>query len=314
MPDWIIHSTRTHRMSFVLFDQFSNQGFANALEPLRAANTFLGRSAYEWQILTLDGHPVKTSANVTIVPDGPLDATARGDALILLPSYGYRDFATADLSLRLRAASERFSALIGLDGGAWLLAAAGLLDGRRATIHFDEFDAFSEQFPEVRAERARWIDDGDRLTASGAVTAFEMMMALIARTHGTALTLRIASLFSASDPSAPGPLAPRGNDRRVARAVALMEANVEYPLRLPQLAEAAGCNQRDLEVRFARVLGATPRKVYSFVRLGAAHRLVSETSLSVAEIADRTGYDDASAFTRAFRKTFGKTPRGIRNF
>ena len=195
-----------------------------------------------------------------------------------------------------------------------MLAAAGLLDGRRATIHFDEFDAFSEQFPEVRAERARWIDDGDRLTASGAVTAFEMMMALIARTHGTALTLRIASLFSASDPSAPGPLAPRGNDRRVARAVALMEANVEYPLRLPQLAEAAGCNQRDLEVRFARVLGATPRKVYSFVRLGAAHRLVSETSLSVAEIADRTGYDDASAFTRAFRKTFGKTPRGIRNF
>ena len=299
-------------MSFVLFNQFSNQGFANALEPLRAANTFLGRPAYEWRILTLDGQPVKTSANVTIVPDGPLDATARGDALILLPSYGYRDFATADLSRRLRAASERFSALIGLDGGAWLLAAAGLLDGRRATIHFDEFDAFSEQFPEIKAERARWVDDGDRLTASGAVTAFEMMMALIARTHGTALTLRIASLFSASDPSAPGPLAPRGNDRRVARAITEMENTVESPVSLGQLATTVGCTQRDLEQRFARAFGTTPREVYGYIRMATAHRLVTETALSIAEIADRTGYDNASAFTRAFRKCFGKAPRELR--
>ena len=85
MPDWIVHSIRTQRMSFVLFDQFSNQGFANALEPLRAANTFLGRSAYEWRILTLDGRPVKTSANVTVVPDGPLDATAPLMVAVLPP-------------------------------------------------------------------------------------------------------------------------------------------------------------------------------------------------------------------------------------
>jgi transcriptional regulator GlxA family with amidase domain len=312
MPDWIIPNDRTQRVSFVLFDRFSNHGFANALEPLRAANTFLGRAAYDWRILTLDGGPVRTSAGVTILPDGRFDGTASGDALILLPSYGYRDFATAALARTLRSASKRFGVLIGLDAGAWLLASAGLLDGYRATIHFDEFDAFSERFPEVNAIRARWVDDGDRLTAAGAVTSFEMMMALIARSHGTALTLRIASLFSAPDPSAPGPLAPRGSDRRVARAVALMEDSVERPRPLPDLAAEVGCSQRDLEARFARAFGATPRQVYGHIRLTAAHRLVTETPISVAEIAGRTGYDDASAFTRAFRREFGDTPRALR--
>lgn len=313
MPDWIIPNDHTQRISVVLFDRFSNHGFANALEPLRAANTFLGRTAYDWRILSLDGGPVRTSAGVTILPDGRFDGSASGDALILLPSYGYRDYATPTLARTLRAASRRFGALIGLDAGAWLLASAGLLDGRRATIHFDEFDAFSERFPEVLAERSRWVDDGDRLTASGAVTAFEMMMALIARTHGTALTLRIASLFSASDPSAPGPLAPRGSDRRVARAVSLMEHNIEKTMTLPMLAAKVGCSQRDLEARFARAFGATPRQVYTHIRLTAAHRLVTETPLSIAEIAGRTGYDDASAFTRAFRRQFGEAPRVLRS-
>ena len=299
-------------MCFVLFDRFSNHGFANALEPLRAANTFLGRTAYEWKILSLDGGPVHTSAGVTILPDGKLDATAQGDVLILLPSYGYREFASPELSRTLRAASHRFGTMIAIDAGAWLLAAAGLLDGRRATIHFDEFDAFSERFPDVRSERARWVDDGDRITASGAVTAFEMMMALISRTHGTALTLRIASLFSAPDPSAQGPLTPRGGDRRVARALRLMEENVERPLVLPRIAKQAGCSLRDLEARFGRVLGATPRHVYSHIRLTAAHRLVSETTMSMAEIAARSGYENASAFTRAFRRNFGEPPRAVR--
>jgi AraC family transcriptional regulator, carnitine catabolism transcriptional activator len=313
MPNWIIPNARSQSISIVLFDRFSNHGFANALEPLRAANTFLDRPAYRWRILTLDGGPVRTSAGVTIVPDGRFDTTAEGDALILLPSYGYQSFATPALSRTLRTASRRFARLIGLDGGAWLLAAAGLLDGRRATIHFDEFDAFAERFPEVRAERTRWVDDGDRLTASGAVTAFEMMMALIARTHGTALTLRIASLFSAADPAAPGPLAPKGGDRRVARAVSLMEDNVEHPLALPHLADLAGCSQREMETRFAAAFGATPRRVYAQIRLTAAHRLVTDTRLSIAEVAGRTGYDNASAFTRAFRRTFGDTPRDLRS-
>lgn len=312
MRKWTIPATGTASFTFVLFDQFSNQVFANALEPLRAANTFLRRSAYTWRLVTLDGQAVRSSAGMIVVPDGPLDGTANGAALILLPSYGYRKIATATLSRLLRAASTRFDALIGLDGGAWALAVAGLLDGRRATIHFDEFTEFAETFPAVDAERERFVDDGDRLTSGGAVTAFEMMMHLITRTHGTALTLRIASLFAAADTKSPSPLEPPGGDRRIRRALSEMEANIERPLPIAEIARRAGCRQKDLERRFQRSFGVPPRKVYQRIRLNAALNLVEYTALNLAEIATRTGYNNGSAFARAFRETFGQSPRALR--
>ena len=312
MRRWTTQSHETAEFTFLLFDRFSNQVLANALEPLRAANTFLSTPAYAWKIVTRDGAAVQSSAGMTIVPDGALDPTDRGSALIVLPSYGYRALATDALSRQLRAAAARFDALIGLDGGAWLLATAGLLEGKRATIHYDEIEAFSEAFPQVDIVRQRWVDDGNRLTASGAVTAFELMMHLIARRHGTATTLRIASLFSARDATIPGPFEPPGGDRRIRRALVEMEANVETPLSLSEIATCAGCTQRDLERRFAKAFGAPPRKVYQRIRLNTARNLVEDTMLSFSEIATRSGYDNAAAFSRAFRETFGQTPRAVR--
>lgn len=312
MREWTKQNDEAAQFTFLLFDRFSNQVLANALEPLRAANTFLDAPAYSWKIVTRDGAAVQSSAGMTIVPDGALDPTDRGAALIVLPSYGYRALATDALSRQLRAAAKRFDMMIGLDGGAWLLATAGLLEHRRATIHYDEIEAFSETFPQVDIARQRWVDDGDLLTASGAVTAFELMMHLISGRHGTALTLRIAALFSAQDAAIPGPLEPPGGDRRIRRALAEMEANVEVPLSLPEVARRAGCSQRDLERRFTEAFGATPKKVYQRVRLNAARNLVEDTTLSFSEVATRSGYENAAAFSRAFRETFGRSPRTVR--
>ena len=312
MHNWSLQSENTAEYTFLLFDQFSNQVLANALEPLRAANTFLSVPAYTWKIVTRDGTAVQSSAGMTVVPDSALDPTDRGSALILLPSYGYRALATEALSRQLRSAATRYGAMIGLDGGAWLLATAGLLEGKRATIHHDEIEAFSEAFPQVDIVRQRWVDDGNRLTASGAVTAFELMMHLIASQHGTSLTLRIAALFSARDATTPGPLEPPGGDRRIRRALAEMEANVEAPLPLSIIATRAGCTQRDLEKRFAKAFGAPPRKVYQRIRLNTARNLVEDTTLSFSEVATRSGYENAAAFSRAFRETFGLSPRSVR--
>ena len=312
MQKWTIQNAKTAEFTFLLFDNFSNQVLANALEPLRAANTFLKTPAYSWKIVTRDGAVVQSSAGMTVVPDGALDPTDRGAALIVLPSYGYRELATDALSRQLRSAATRFDVMIGLDGGAWLLAAAGLLEGHRATIHYDEIEAFAEAFPSVDILRQRWVDDRSRLTASGAVTAYELMIHLISRRHGTALTLRISTLFSANDATAPNPLEPPGGDRRIRRALTVMEAYVENPLPLADVARRAGCSQRDLERRFSRAFGATPKKVYQRIRLNVARNLVEDTTLSFSEIATRSGYENAAAFSRAFRETFDQSPRSMR--
>ena len=190
----------------LLFERFSNHCLANTVEPLRAANDVLGRSAYEWCTLTPDGAPVASSSHLSVVPAAALDEGDAGDALVVMPSYGYRGHTTPALRTALARAAERHATLIGLDTGAWPLAAAGLLEGRRATIHPSELDAFAERFPRVHAVRERTVEDGKRITAGGATAAFDVMLGLITRRHGAALGLEIEAMFLRRD----APLPSRG--------------------------------------------------------------------------------------------------------
>jgi len=312
MPDWKILESGTSRIGVLLFDRFSNHCLANALEPLRAANTLLGRTTYEWEILTLDGAPVTSSSGFPVVPAARLADATGGDSLFLLPSYDYRDHATATCSRLLRAAARRYRTLVGLDTGSWLLAAAGLLDGRPATIHYEVFEAFSERFPDVTARRERYIVDGDRVTSGGAMTAFELVLHLIGERHGTALTLEIAALFMHQETGIVRSVSKARGNRHVAAAIAEMEGHVEQPLPIRTVARRAGCTQKDLERSFAKAMGATPRTVYRRIRLTLARRLMAESTMRVAEVALRCGYADTSAFTRAFKAEFGVPPRAVR--
>ena len=304
MPCWNIPESRTCQVEVLLFERFSNHCLANTVEPLRAANDVLGRTAYEWRFLTPDGAPARSSSDLAVIPAAALADAGAGDALVVMPSYGYRAHTTASLRRNLIGVAGRFSTLIGMDTGAWPLAASGLLDGRCATIHPNELTAFAERFARVRAVPERWVEHGDRITAGGAMAAFDLMLHLIRRRHGAALGLEIEALFLRGD--APLPVA---GGSRVRRALARMEANVEAPLPIARIAAEAGCSQRRLERAFADCFGATPSTVYRRLRLAAARRRVEDGEMGVAEIAVRSGYANASAFTRAFRREYGRAPR-----
>ncbi|MGZ9811415.1 GlxA family transcriptional regulator [Pseudoroseicyclus sp. H15] len=301
----------TKEIGVLLFPRFSNHCLANAVEPLRAANMLSRRELYRWRYLSVDGAGLASSSGLPVQPVKLADHG--GDRLLVMPSYGFRDWLGPEVLAALREASRRFGTLAGLDTGSWLLAAAGLLNGRRATIHWDEFDAFAETFPEVDAREDRVVIDGDRLSCGGTTTTLELMLALIERDHGGMLALDVAALFMH------GERAPRLDPAirvpakgMVQAAVALMRRNVEAPLPVAEVARRLGCSQRALEQHFAAALGRAPRAVYSAVRLGVARRLLEQTRLSVAEIAGRAGYTDASAMARAFRGEFGESPSAVR--
>ena len=301
----------SQRFDILLFERFSNHCLANLMEPLRAANSVLRRRAYEWRILTLDDREVASSSGLPVRPTASLRTRDGGDGLFVVTSYGYRSLVTPRCLAVLRAAAGRYDAVAGLDTGSWLMAEAGLLDGRPATIHYDEFDVFSERFPQVDARRRRWIVDGNRLTAGGATTTFELVQELIGSRHGTAATLEIAELFMASGAPSGQP-ARVGSDRLVDRALTRMAATVEAPVSVDAIALEMGCGTRELSRRFVRALGAPPGIVYRRTRLLAARRMVERDGMPVAEVAMRCGYGDASAFTRAFRREFGIAPRALR--
>lgn len=313
MQIWSNVEADSKRIAFLLFDRFSNLCLANAVEPLRAANSEAGRRIFSWRFLTLDGGPAIASSGIPVAPDAALGREGPGDLLFVIAGYDYRRHATARTSGALSAASRRYAVLAGLDTGSWLLAKAGLLDGRAATIHWEALETFAEQFPHLDVRREHFIVDGDRITCGGGMTAFDLLLALIGEGYGEALRLDVAALFmhdATQGLAGFGTGSPKG--RSVKRAIALMQENIEAPLAIPEIARRVGRTQRDLAVRFRRELGASPQVVYRHLRLTVARKLVDETEFSISEIALRCGYEDPSAMTRAFKATFGVSPLGLR--
>lgn len=294
------------QISILLFDRFSNHCLANVLEPLRAANDLSSQQVFEWNIVVLGGQRVRSSSGLRLEADAQL-ADMRGDILMVMPSYGFLTHANVTSSRALRAAARRFDILAGLDTGSWLLAEAGLLDGYRATIHWDELDRFSERFSDIDVQKEAVIYDRDRITCGGASTAFALAMQMIEKQHGAALRLRVEHLFSGAYAQRP---VRRGGI--AARAVDLMRAHIEEPLPIAQLAQQLGRSQKHLEQQMLARLGAAPQVIYRRIRLERARQLSLDTTISVAEISVRCGYQDASAMTRAFRSEYGTTPQALR--
>jgi len=312
MPIWSNPSAAPQKVGVLLFERFSNHCLANAVEPLRAANMISRRQIYDWQFLTLTGEAVASSSGLQVAPHGRLGAEGSGDFLFVLPSYAHLDHVRPATARGLRTAAGRYRAIAGFDTGPWLMADAGLLDGRQATIHWEELQAFQEQFPEIDAVRARFVIDADRLTCSGATAAFDLVLRLIGDRHGEALALDVAALFMQPEATGGSRSAERRYSKTTAKALALMQERLEDPLSIPALAKALGRTQRAVESRFLSELGTSPQAVYKRLRLGLARKLVEETDLSVSEISVRSGYTDPSAMTRAFRQEFGCSPRDMR--
>lgn len=313
MQKWISGSGETHDVCVLLFPRFSNHCLANAIEPFRATNVLLTREAYRWRFVTLDGEAVVSSSGLPVMPQARLRDDPGGDFLFVMSSYDVTDFAGPATSRALQAAARRFAAIVGLDTGAWLMAQAGLLDGRAATIHRDEFDAFSENFPGIEALTDRFAIDGDRLTCGGAMTAFDLVLNLIRQTHGAALGMEVSAYFlhqSAHPPAAR--ISRRGASPLVEEAVALMSSRLENPLAIADIARRLHVSQRSLGRAFQADLGAPPKTVYKRLRLAAARRYAQQSDYSIAEIALRCGYVSAASMTRAFAEEYGAPPSGFR--
>ena len=313
MQKWSNPITKRYRIAFLLFDRFSNLCLANCLEPMRAVNDFAGASVFEWGFYTTDGTSVQSSSHLPIIPHGSADAIPENDYLFVLSSYGYRDQDTAQIRAQLRKAAQRSQMLVGLDTAPWLLASAGLLQGCRATVHWDVLQDFAERFLDCDSVRHRVVWDGNRITCAGAMSAFDLTRDIIRRHLGTAMALDVDALFLRDNPDAQ---TPRRYDpirpSSVQRAISLMQANMEHPLTLDQIADKIACPRKTLSRRFQSAMGASPGQVYRHIRLTHARQLIETTALNIYEVALRCGYDSPAALTRAYKTRFAQTPTGTK--
>lgn len=309
MPRWTKTAGTSESIALLLYPGFSNHCLANAVEPLRAANEFLGRSYYKWKFVSLEGERVTSSSGLPVMPEGQLSDHPGCDDLFVLAGYDVQSYASDRTTRALQSACGRFDRIVGMDTAPWLLAQAGLLTGKTATIHPLERVRFSEAFPDVDVVSDRFVVDGSVMTCGGATTAFELILDMIMGSHGEALKLDVSSMFldASLDPTAS--VAPQAaRSPKLAAALARMSDNIEAPLPIAEIARTAEMSQRNLARLFQKELGATPQQVYRHVRLSTAREYAQHSHFSISEIALRCGYKNASAMTRAFVAEFGTTP------
>ncbi|KQT64087.1 MULTISPECIES: GlxA family transcriptional regulator [unclassified Aureimonas] len=311
-------------IDILVLPELSLLSLASTLEPLRAANRVAGRTVYRWRLLSPDGAPVTSSSGVSLAVDGAFPAEAPGDAVFVVAAFDIERHATRPILAALRRLARAGVPLGGIEAGAWVLALAGLLEGRRATTHWEDLDAFAARFPGVAVLPSRFVLDlgkagGDRFTTGGASPALDMMLELIRRRQGAPLALSVAGIFIYEEARAgedPQPSLSLGrldwNEPRVASAIRLMEARIERPVSIAALARAAGVAPRTLEALFQQAVGTSPREFYAGLRLEAGRRMVLETRADMASVAEGCGFASASAFARAFRRHYAESPTEAR--
>lgn len=291
---------------------------ASTMEPLRAANRVANQSLYDWRLLSLDGAPVTSTGAAQVSVTGAFDDTKTRDMLIVIASMDDRR-SEKKIHAALRRLARRQIPLVAVEAASWTFAAAGLLAGRRATTHWEDLAHFAEAFPHVIVVPDRFVIDGPVFTTGGATPALDMMLELITAQHGMNLAVNAASVFiyDQQRPAAePQPIASVGRltatHPKVAAAIRVMEKNIAAPLTIPTIAKTVHISARTLELQFKSALGLTPQAYDLDLRLNAARRLLRQSAINVATVADVCGFTSASSLARAFRRRFKQSPTDVR--
>lgn len=307
------------KVVFLLVEDFSQLAFACAIEPLRIANLVSGRPLYSWRLASEGGErAVCSNRSTTLVDQGLEQRLDRGDRLFVVSGIGVRERTSRALLDYLRRQSRHGVRIGAICSGAYVMAKAGLLDGRRCAIHWAFHDSFTEEFPDVHLRRSVFVIDGDVATSSGGPAASDMMLQLIAEQHGSDLAVEVADqmVYNAirSDSNAQrislnGRI---GVSEKLKRAVRLMEQNLEHPMPTHDIAAAAGLSGRQLERLFGKYLHSSPKQYYMELRLQRARNLLLQTDASVLDVALGCGFSSQSSFSRRYKQLYGVTPCAAR--
>lgn len=317
-PPGSVPAIRT--VGFLLVPGFALLTYASAVEPLRAANQLSGKTLYQWWNAAPGDKPAVASNGAAVLPDHKFGQDPGSlDLMIVCAGGNPTTFSDRRTFAWLRRLSARGVIIGGMSGGPCILAKAGLLAGRRCTVHWEHMPAMQEAFPDIVLTRSLFEIDRDRITCSGGVAGLDMMVALITRDHGHELGAAVSDWFlhtQVREGARPQRMDLRFRagvtDEHLLKVLRTMEAHIEAPLSREKLARGSGISLRQLERSFRAQLGRGVHEHYLALRLGRARQLLRETSRSILEIALATGFGSATHFSRAFKKAHGYSPRGAR--
>jgi transcriptional regulator GlxA family with amidase domain len=303
------------RFVFVLLEKFTLLSFSCAIEPLRLANYVSGKELYTWKLAGENGREASCSNGAAFRLDMGLEELEREDVILICGGLDISRTTTKPILNWLRREARRGNPVAGLCTGAHTLAKAGLLDGKRATIHWENQDGFLEEFEEVKLTKSVFVVDGNRMTTAGGTSSIDLMLKIITADHGNDLANTVADLLIYSTirtdqdtqrlsiPTRIGVRHPK-----LSQVIQMMEGNIEDPLSPADLADQVGMSTRQLERLFRRYLNRSPKRYYMELRLQKARNLLMQTDMSVINVALACGFASPSHFSKCYRSHYNTTP------
>lgn len=306
------------RFGYLLLDDFPLMAFASSVEPLRAVNTQTGKKIFDWVLLSEDGEPVVSSGGLKVVPDAAVGS--KDFDVVVVVAGGTVEHVECPRTINwLRRIIRMGVTIIGVSTATHVLAKAGLLENRRATIHWEHASGLREDHPHLNISTELFEIDGAVITCAGGTAALDLMIHLIGRQLGHATATRVSDWFilkSIRDPHENQRMDLRSrigvSHPKLLAAIALMEENLETPLNREEIAREVNLSTRQLERLFRKYLRSTPRKYYFSLRMHKAQSLLRQTSLPILEVALASGFVSASHFAKCYREFFGRSPRADR--
>lgn len=318
-PENLPESGKPFRVGFLLVNGFALMSYAAAVEPLRAANLLAKRSLYELINIAAVGGSSTSSSGAAINADDHSNMGVNFDLVLVVAGGDPASFFDKATFGWLRRLSDQGVLLGGVSGGPVVLARAGLMQGRRLTVHWEHATALSEIDRDLLIEHSLYVRDRDRLTCAGGTAALDMMHILIAGHHGPDFATRVSEWFLHTD------VRPSGRPQRaslvkrygttsrpIVQAIEAMENHIGDPLSLTQVASRAGVGARQLNRLFNDKLGRSAMAFYLELRLEKAHNLLNQSPLSVMNIALATGFSSSAHFSKAFSNVYQQPPSRAR--
>lgn len=286
------------------------------VDPFRVANYLDGETRYRWRLFSVEGGPVEASNGMSMATEPLAAAPDRPDYAVISSSWAPEAHAPPSLRGALRRWARQGASLVGIDTGAFILAAAGLLSGRRATVHYEHYDAFAELATDAEPSTELFVIDGPRLTCCGGGASTDLALHIIRVRDGEAIANsaarylfheRLRAPGTRQDPAVSEPLGGSTPDA-LRLAIEIMEQHLEEAIAIPDISVRVGLSQRQLERLFRRYVRKSPQLYYRDIRLDRARSLVTQTALLLTEVAVACGFASPVHFSRAYRARFGMPP------
>lgn len=308
-------------VSFVLMKQFTMLAFTSAIEPLRVANQLAGRVLFRWHVFTEDGQPIPCSNGVPVMPEGALPPLAPSGYVLVCGGVEPEAACSPVLTDWVRAQWRHGRTVGGLCTGAYALARAGILDGRRFTLHWENVRSFAELFPTLAPVWQVYCVDDRIVTCAGGVAAADLVLKLIDDHVGPELSQAVMNMClmtrrrDAEDEQVTSLTSRLGSrNRHLMNAVHFLEQHLEEPFSIDDCADHVGVSRRQIERLFRKNLGVTPLQYLAGLRLQHGRALLAETDMSVLDVAIACGYGSSAHFSKSFRARFGVSPHRFSHF